>query len=361
MSEEKKNCPHTHEHHHDHEEHCTCGHHHHHDHEESCGCGHHHHHDHEESCGCGHHHHDHEESCGCGHHHHHDHEESCGCGHHHHDHEESCGCGHHHHSHAHTPRWILPAAIVLFAVGMVLEHVLHGSVFVVAPVFAAAAVLAGYSVFLDGFKSLLKFNFTENVLMSVAVVTAFCMGEFGEAAAVAILFYLGEMAEGVAEQRSRRSITALTEMRPDTARVLRGGDEVTVSPAEVKVGEIVVVNPHERIPLDGVITQGGSYIDNAALTGESVPVEVSVGDSVLSGGVNGSAKLLLRVTAAFADSTASRILRMIEESSARKGSAEKLIRRFARVYTPIVLVLAILLLLAYHVGLPMLEEYLRQN
>lgn len=225
---------------------------------------------------------------------------------------------------------------------MVLEHVLHSPVLAVAPVFAAAAVLAGYSVFIDGFKSLIKLNFTENVLMSIAVITAFCMGEFGEAAAVAILFYLGEMAEGVAEHRSRRSITALTEMRPDTARVLRGGAELTVSPADVQVGETVVVNPYERIPLDGVILEGGSYIDNAALTGESVPVEVTVGDSVLSGGVNGSAKLMLRVTAAFADSTASRILRMIEESSARKGSAEKLIRRFARVYTPIVLVLAIL-------------------
>ena len=225
---------------------------------------------------------------------------------------------------------------------MVMEHALHSPVTAVAPVFAAAAVIAGYSVFWDGFQNLIKLNFTENVLMSIAVITAFCMGEFGEAAAVAILFYLGEMAEGVAEQRSRWSITALTEMRPDTARVLRGGKEVTVDPADVQVGETVIVNPYERIPLDGVIAEGASYIDNAALTGESVPVEVSVGDSVLSGGVNGSAKLVLRVTAAFADSTASRILRMIEESSARKGSAEKLIRRFARVYTPIVLVLAIL-------------------
>ena len=236
----------------------------------------------------------------------------------------------------------MPTAIVLFAAGMVMEHILHSPVMAVAPVFAAAAVIAGYSVFWDGFQNLIKLNFTENVLMSIAVITAFCMGEFGEAAAVAILFYLGEMAEGVAEQRSRRSITALTEMRPDTARVLRDGKEVTVDPADVQVGETVIVNPYERIPLDGVITEGASYIDNAALTGESVPVEVSAGDGVLSGGVNGSAKLTLRVTAAFADSTASRILRMIEESSARKGSAEKLIRRFARVYTPIVLVLAIL-------------------
>ena len=124
--------------------------------------------------------------------------------------------------------------------------------------------------------------------------------------------------------------------------MLRGGAEQIVSPATVAVDEMVAVNPYERIPLDGVIAEGSSYIDNAALTGESVPVEVAPGDSVLSGGVNGSARLVLRVTRAFEDSTASRILRMIEESSARKSNAEKLITRFARVYTPIVLVLAIL-------------------
>lgn len=278
-------------------------------------------------------------TCTCGHEHHHEHEDSCGCGHHHH-HEHGCGCGHDHGPE--LPKWALPAAAVLFAVGLVFGHILHLPGWAVALPFGAAALLAGSGVFWDGLKNLLKLNFTENVLMSVAVIAAFCMGEFGESAAVAILFSLGEMAEEVAERRSRRSITALTEMRPDTARVLRHGEEHTVSPTDVAVGETVVVNPYERIPLDGVITAGSSYIDNAALTGESVPVEVQPGDSVLSGGVNGSAKLELRVTSRFEDSTASRILRMIEESSARKGSAEKLITRFARVYTPIVLVLAIL-------------------
>ncbi len=208
--------------------------------------------------------------------------------------------------------------------------------------FAAIILLAGVGVLIDGAKNLLKLNFTENVLMSVAVVAAFCMGEFVEAAAVAILFNIGERAEGIAEMRSRRSIEALTEMRPDTARVLRHGEEQNVSPAVVELDETVIINPFERIPLDGEIIEGSSYIDNAALTGESVPVEVTVGDTVLSGGVNGSSKLAVRVTSVFEDSTASRILRMIEDSSQRKGSAEKLITRFARIYTPIVLVLAIL-------------------
>lgn len=305
---------------------CACCAHEHEEHE------HHDHHGHRQAC-CEHEHHDHN----------HDHKDGCACGHDHdHDHEGGCACGHDHHHDEEAPKWVLPVAVALFAVGLIFEHVLHLPIWAAAVVHGLAAVLAGYDVFLDGVKNLVKLNFTENVLMSIAVVTAFCLGEFGEAAAVAILFNIGEMAEEIAEHRSRRSIAALTEMRPDTARVLREGAEQTVSPSEVAVGETVVVHPFERIPLDGVITAGSSYIDNAALTGESVPVEVAPGDSVLSGGVNGSAKLTLEVTSAFEDSTASRILRMIEESSARKGSAEKLITRFARVYTPIVLVLAVL-------------------
>ena len=321
---------------HGHDSHAHAGHgaahggHSHAEHDHACGCGH----DHEHGHG-----HEGEDCCGHDHGHAHDHAHGCSCGH---DHTHGCACGHDHSHGPEAPKWVFPAAVVLFALGLVFEHVLHLPVWAVAVSHGLAAILSGYGVFLDGLKNLVRLNFTENVLMSIAVIVAFCLGEFGEAAAVAILFNLGERAEEIAERRSRRSITALTEMRPDTARVLRDGAEQIVSPASVAVGETVVVNPYERIPLDGVITEGSSYIDNAALTGESVPVEAAPGDSVLSGGVNGSAKLTLRVTSAFEDSTASRILRMIEESSARKGKAEKLITRFARVYTPIVLVLAIL-------------------
>ena len=343
-------CGHDHGHGHDHS---ACGHDHGHDHDHSAcshdhghghnhsACGHDHGHGHDHGA-CGHDHgHGHDHSA-CGHDHGHGHDHgACGCGHDH-DHEHGCACGHDHSHGPEAPKWVFPAAVALFALGLVFEHVLHLPVWASAVSHGLAAVLSGYGVFIDGVKNLVKLNFTENVLMSIAVIVAFCLGEFGEAAAVAILFNLGERAEEIAESRSRRSITALTEMRPDTARVLRGGAEQIVSPATVAVDEMVAVNPYERIPLDGVIAEGSSYIDNAALTGESVPVEVAPGDSVLSGGVNGSARLVLRITRAFEDSTASRILRMIEESSARKSNAEKLITRFARVYTPIVLVLAIL-------------------
>lgn len=336
MKETKRECSCTCHGAHGHDGHAHAGHgaahggHSHAEHDHACGCGH----DHEHSHG-----HEGEDCCGHDHGHAHDHAHGCGCGH---DHTHGCACGHDHSHGPEAPKWVFPAAVALFALGLVFEHVLHLPVWAVAVSHGLAAILSGYGVFLDGLKNLVRLNFTENVLMSIAVIVAFCLGEFGEAAAVAILFNLGERAEEIAERRSRRSITALTEMRPDTARVLRDGAEQIVSPASVAVGETVVVNPYERIPLDGVITEGSSYIDNAALTGESVPVEAAPGDSVLSGGVNGSAKLTLRVTSAFEDSTASRILRMIEESSARKGKAEKLITRFARVYTPIVLVLAIL-------------------
>ena len=275
-----------------------------------------------------------QEHSACGHDHEHEHDHgACGC-----DHEHGCACGHDHSHGPEAPKWVFPAAVALFALGLIFEHVLHLPVWAAAVAHGLAAVLSGYGVFIDGVKNLVKLNFTENVLMSIAVIVAFCLGEFGEAAAVALLFNLGERAEEIAENRSRRNIAALTEMRPDTARVLRGGAEQIVAPAAVAVDELVVVNPYERIPLDGVIAEGNSYIDNAALTGESVPVEVAPGDSVLSGGVNGSARLVLRVTRVFEDSTASRI----EESAARKSNAEKLITRFARVYTPIVLVLAVL-------------------
>lgn len=332
MEEERK-------HHHEHG--CSCEHEHHeheHQHEHECSCEHEHHehhHDHE--------HHEHECCCGHEHHHehHHDHDEHCSCGHHH-EHGHTCACGHEHSHGPEMPKWAFPLAVVLFVLELLLGWLLPIPEWASAVVCAIAILLAGVGVFIDGFKNLFKLNFTENVLMSIAVITAFCMGEFVEAAAVAILFNLGEMAEEIAEGRARKSITELTEMRPDTARVLHDGEEMSVSPHSVKVGETIVVNPYERIPLDGVITEGASYVDNAALTGESVPVEVAVGDEVLSGGVNGGSKLLIRVTTAFEDSTASRILRMIEESSARKGSAEKLITRFARIYTPAVLVLAVI-------------------
>ncbi|MEG1426311.1 MAG: heavy metal translocating P-type ATPase [Oscillospiraceae bacterium] len=268
----------------------------------------------------------------------------CNCCHdcaHHHEEEESCGCGHEHSHESKDSKIPLYLSIILFAMGLGIEHLLPFPWFVSAVLFGGAAIISGYKVFLSGVKGLVRLQFNENALMSIAIVTAFLLGQFGEAAAVAILFCLGELAEDIAEQNSRKSIAALTEIRPDTARVVTESGEEVVAAELVKIGDTICVNPFERIPVDGTILAGSSYVDNSALTGESIPINVSVGDAILSGAVNGSSKLTVKSTANFQDSTSSRILKLIEESSARKGEAEKLITRFAKIYTPIVLVLSI--------------------
>lgn len=223
-----------------------------------------------------------------------------------------------------------------------MEHLFKLPVLPVAIAMGLAAVISGYKVFVSGLKSLVKFKFNENVLMTIAIITAFCMGEFAEAALVAILFCIGEIAEGAAERNSRKSIQALTDIRPDSARIVTENGEQLVPAQQVKVGDRIVVNPFERIPVDGTILEGHSYVDNSALTGESLPINIAPGDTLLSGGINGSSQVIMEASTGFADSTSSRILKLIEESTAKKGNAEKLITRFAKIYTPLVIILAIL-------------------
>lgn len=325
----------------------------------TCSCGHchgEHSHGEEKSCSCGHKHSEAEHGHASHSHKHenhvhtpacsredHSHESGCPCGHEDHAHGDGCACGHEHtHEEGDSPAPLI-LSVILFAAGLLMEHVFGLPVYASAMAFGLCAVISGYRVFFNGLKGLLKLKFNENALMTIAIITAFCLGEFGEAAAVAILFSLGEIAEGAAERNSRRSIKALTEIRPDTARLLTPAGETTVAAEAVQVGDRIAVNPFERIPVDGVITEGSSYVDNSALTGESLPINVTVGDSLLSGGINGSTRILMESTADFSSSTSSRILKLIEESSAKKGETEKLITRFARVYTPIVLILAVLI------------------
>lgn len=215
--------------------------------------------------------------------------------------------------------------------------------FLVLGLSAAAALLAGYEVLLNGFKNLFRLRIDESVLMMLAVIAAFCLGEYVEGAAVTILYAVGEMIEDKAVDSSRRNIEKLSQIRPDTA-ILFAHDRETEVPAEsVKVGSTVIVRPHERIPIDGVVVGGSSMLDNAALTGESIPVAVSEGQEVMSGAMNGEGLLTVRTTKAFGDSTATRILRMVEDAAASKGKQEKLISRFAAVYTPIIVGIAVLI------------------
>ena len=276
------------------------------------------------------------------------------------------------------PVFTAVASILLFVAGMITEKVFHWEI-TGAICFGGAALLAGYQVFLSGFKALGRLKLDENTLMTIAVIAAFCLGEFSEAAMVAILFHLGEMLEEKAVNRSRRDIEHLAEIRPDTARLIGGedrcdceehehehqhdhahgeehehcdccehhheeGGERVVPAEQVRIGDVISVHPYERIPLDGKILSGSSSLDSSALTGESMPLEAEPGTEVLSGMMNGQGLITVEVTNDFSNSAASRIIDMVESSAARKGHAEKLITRFAAIYTPIVIVLAVLLM-----------------
>ena len=190
----------------------------------------------------------------------------------------------------------------------------------------------------------------ENFLMSVATVGALAIGflpgaqtQFPEAVFVMLFFQVGELFEGIAEGRSRKSIAHLMDIRPDEAHVERGGQLQTVAPESVAVGEILLIKPGEKVPMDGTVLEGTSSLDTVALTGESLPREVKAGDEVLSGCVNLSGVLRVRTTRAFGESTASRILELVEHAAENKSRSEHFITRFARIYTPIVVGLAVLL------------------
>lgn len=239
---------------------------------------------------------------------------------------------------------MLIIAIVLCVAAFVLHLVLPEnqtySTVILFALSAAATLLSGYKIFLKGIKNAVRLKIDETVLLAVAVVAAFCLGEFVEAAMVTILFSLGEFIEDIAVDASRRDIEKLAQIRPDTATIVKDGVETVVPAESVKTGSIITVKPYERLPLDGVVTKGKSTLDTSALTGESLPVDISVGSEVMSGAINGNGLIEIRTTKEYGNSTASRILQLVEEASARKGQKEKLITRFASIYTPIVIIIA---------------------
>lgn len=212
-------------------------------------------------------------------------------------------------------------------------------------------LIAGYDTLLEAGEKIVKGDFfDEDFLMSIATIGALCIGflpgaesQFPEAVFVMLFFQVGELFEEIAEGRSRRSISRLMDIRPDTANVERCGKVLTVSSEDVKVGETIVVRPGERVPMDGVIIEGTSSLDTVALTGESVPRSVSKDDGIISGCVNLSGVIRARVTKVFGESTASKILDLVENASGNKSRSESFISRFARVYTPVVVIAALAL------------------
>ncbi len=185
--------------------------------------------------------------------------------------------------------------------------------------------------------------FDENFLMSIASIGAFFIGEAPEGVAVMLFYQVGEMFQSYAVGQSRRSISSLMDIRPDYANVFRNGEMVTISPEEVEIGETIIVKAGEKIPLDGIVTEGSSMLDTSALTGESLPREVIAGSELLSGCININGLINARVTKKYSESTVSKILELVENASGRKSKSEKFITRFARYYTPIVVGIAVIL------------------
>lgn len=239
----------------------------------------------------------------------------------------------------------------MLAVAAMVEHTVQLPVWQMLLIYLVPYMVVGYDVVGEAFEGICHGEvFDEDFLMFVATVGAMCIGflpgaepQFAEAVFVMLFFQVGELFEHYAEHRSRRSIRALMDIRPDTANVLRDDKIQTVSPDTIAVGETIIVKPGERVALDGEIVDGTSALNTVALTGESMPRDVRKGDQVVSGCVNISGVLTVKVQKSFGESTASKIINMVENASEKKSKSEAFITRFARVYTPIVVIVALVL------------------
>ena len=275
--------------------------------------------------------HEHCEHC---HEHHHGHE-------HHHHHEEEEG-------HGRLAKIIVATVLLIGAV--IIEKYTAWETWQYLLLYIIPYLVVGWDTLKEAGEGLLHGEaLSEDFLMSVATIGALCIGflpgaetQFPEAVFVMLFFQLGEWFEEKAEGNSRKSIAHLMDIRPDSAHVERAGNLVTVKPEEVRVGEIIVIQPGEKVPMDGIVMDGRSSLDTVALTGESVPRSISEGDEILSGCVNKTGVLRVRTTKAFGESTAAKILDLVENAAQNKSRSESFITRFAKVYTPIVVALAVL-------------------
>lgn len=309
------------------------------------------------------HHHEHGENCGCGEHHHHEHNhgEECGCGGHHHDHEhgEECGCGGHHHDHEHEeikPKKVekpkekkeinkdlikIIIGVIVYAFGIYEMAVGNTGTFGVV-VFLAAYILIGGDVLLKAIKNLFRGQvMDENFLMSIATIGAIAIGEYSEAVGVMLFYKIGEYLQQKAVGQSRKSISALMEIKAEFANLVQNGKIIQVDPEDVEVGDIIVVKPGEKVPLDGIVTDGEAMLDTSAITGESVLRSVKAGEEVISGTINTNALIYIKVTKEYGESTVAKILDMVENAGSRKSQTENFISKFCRYYTPIVVGLAL--------------------
>lgn len=288
--------------------------------------------------------------------HHHHHEKECHCheGHEHHHHEEH-GHHHHHHEEGGVKESVIKIALatVLLIAAVILEKKTDWPTWAYLLIYLIPYLIVGWETLKEAGEALVHGEaLDENFLMSVATLGALTIGflpgaetQFPEAVFVMLFFQVGELFEGIAEGRSRKSISHLMDIRPDTAHVERNGAVLTVKPETVEKGEIIIIQPGEKVPMDGIVLEGASSLDTVALTGESVPRSIGKDDEILSGCVNLSGVLRVRTTKVFGESTAAKILDLVENATEHKSKSESFITKFAKVYTPIVVGLAVLLAL----------------
>lgn len=237
-------------------------------------------------------------------------------------------------------------ALLLLSVGLIFEEEIHNTPYHIAEylIFIPAYLISGWGVLKGAARSIAKGKvFNELFLMSIATLGAIAIDEMAEAVAVMLFYVVGELFQDIAVNRSRKSVKALLEIRPDYANIKINGDVKRVSPAEVHPGQIIVVKSGEKIPLDGNIIEGNSFVDTSALTGESVPRSVKENETVLAGMINNSGLLTIKVIKEFGESSISKILELVENASSKKAETEKFITTFAKYYTPVVVFGALLL------------------
>ncbi|MCD7723337.1 MAG: cadmium-translocating P-type ATPase [Clostridiales bacterium] len=275
----------------------------------------------------------------CAHEHHEHHE-------HHHGHD-GCGCGHNHEEVVDKKEFLFKiiSALALFAAGYIISE-FTALPYVGTACFALSYIIVGFSIVREAIEGVMHGNvFNENFLMSIASLGAFAIGEYSEGCAVVLLYTIGEYLQSKAVGKSRKSIVDMLEGKKSEVTVIRNGENVQLPPEDVAPGEQFIVKPGQKIELDGIIINGSSEIDMSALTGESIPVSASAGDEVLSGSVCCDGMLVIKAEKPYSESTVARILDMIEDANEKKSRTEKFISRFARVYTPIVCLIALLIIL----------------
>lgn len=254
-------------------------------------------------------------------------------------------CEHHHHVHEeeNNERIILSRivlAILLFITAMLFTH----STILKCTVLGMAYLIAGYDIIFKALKNIIKGQvFDENFLMGIATLGAIGIKEYPEAVMVMVLYQIGEYLQDKAVEKSQNSITELMDIRPDYANIEKNGDLTKISPYEVKIGDTIIVKTGEKIPLDGIIIDGTATLDTSALTGESRPREIKIGDEAISGCINTNGLLKIRVTKEYGQSTVSKILDLVENASSKKTKTENFITKFAKIYTPVVVLAALFL------------------